>query len=81
VQIWSAISAYLLVAIAKRRLHLSQSLWEISQIVSIASMEQITLPELLTIIDTRTDHVDNPKQLYTADGDFMRKATLYLGFA
>ena len=63
VQIWSAISAYLLVAIAKRRLHLSQSLWEILQIVSIASMEQIPLPELLAVIDTRTEHVDISKQL------------------
>lgn len=63
VQIWSAISAYLLVAIAKRRLHLSQSLWEILQIVSIASMEQIPLPELLAAIDTRNEHVIIPKQL------------------
>ena len=62
-QIWSAISAYLLVAIAKRRLHLDQSLWEILQIVSIASMEQIALPELLASIDTRLEHVDIPKQL------------------
>ena len=63
VQIWSAISAYLLVAIAKRRLQLPQSLWEILQIVSIASMEQIALPELLVVIDARTDHVDLFKQL------------------
>ena len=63
VQIWSAISAYLLVAIAQRRLHLPQSLWEILQIVSIASMEQISLPELLAIIDPSTAHGDIPKQL------------------
>lgn len=63
VQIWSAICAYLLVAIAKRRLLLPQSLWEILQIVSIASMEQIDLPELLAAVDTRGDHADIPKQL------------------
>lgn len=63
VQIWSAIAAYLLVAIAKRRSNLSQSLWEILQIVSIASMEQIALPELLAVIDTRPEHVDISKQL------------------
>ena len=63
VQIWSAISAYLLVAIAKRRLQLPQSLWEILQIVSIASMEQIALPELLVVIDTKTEHGDRYKQL------------------
>lgn len=63
VQIWSAISAYLLVAIAQRRLRLPQSLWEILQIVSIASMEQIALPELLAIVNTSTAHVDISKQL------------------
>jgi len=63
VQIWSAISAYLLVAIAKRRLHLSQSLWEVLQIVSIASMEQIALPELLETIDRTSKQIDNSKQL------------------
>lgn len=63
VQIWSAICACLLVAIARRRLNLPHSLWEILQIVSIASMEQIALPELLVALDTRTEHVDTPKQL------------------
>jgi hypothetical protein len=63
VQIWSAICAYLLVAIAKRRLELPHSLWEILQIVSIASMEQIHLPELFTRINTMNDHVDTPNQL------------------
>lgn len=63
VQIWSALSAYLLVAIAKQRLHLPQSLWEILQIVSIASMEQIPLPELLAFVDTRPTHIDIPNQL------------------
>jgi len=63
VQIWSAICAYLLVAIAKRRLNLPQSLWEILQIVSIASMEQIPIQELLMTFDTRTEHIDIPNQL------------------
>ena len=63
VQIWSAISAYLLVAIAKRRSSLPQSLWEILQIVSIASMEQIPLPELLANIATTTAPLDIPNQL------------------
>jgi hypothetical protein len=63
VQIWSAICAYLLVAIAKRRKYLPQSLWEILQIVSIASMEQIPLHEMLAESDTRKKHVDTYKQL------------------
>ncbi len=63
VQIWSAISAYLLVAIAKRQLHLTQALWEILQIASIASMEQTSLQELLASINTRNEHVDISNQL------------------
>ena len=63
VQIWTALSAFLLVAIAKQRKHLPLSLWEILQIVSISSMEQIPMEELLTNIDTSNDHVYIPKQL------------------
>jgi IS4 transposase len=63
VQIWTALCAYLLVAIAKQRKHLPASLWEILQVVSVSSMEQITLEELLTDFDTRNEHVDIPNQL------------------
>lgn len=63
VQIWSAMCAYLLVAIAKQRKNLPHSLWEILQIVSIASMEQIPLQELLADYNTRTRPVDICKQL------------------
>jgi len=62
-QIWTALSAYLLVAIAKQRKHLPQSLSEILQIVSISSMEQIPLEEFITNIDTSNEHVYIPKQL------------------
>ena len=63
VQIWTAICAYLLVTIAKRRLNLPNSLWEILQVVSIASMEQIPIAELLTTIDTSYGHIDSCNQL------------------
>ena len=63
VQVWTAICAYLLVTIAKRRLNLPNSLWEILQVVSIASMEQIPIGELLTKVDTSIDHNDSCKQL------------------
>ena len=63
VQIWSALCAYLLVAITKQRKHLPQSLWEILQIVSVSALEQVPLEELLTGRDTRECHVDIPNQL------------------
>ncbi len=46
-QIWSAICAYLMVAIVKQRLNLQQTLNEILQITSVSIFEQISLAELL----------------------------------
>jgi len=63
VQIWSALCAYLLVAIAKQQKQLTASLYEILQIVSVSSLEQIPLEELVVKVDTRIDEVDIPKQL------------------
>jgi hypothetical protein len=63
IQVWSAISAFLLVSIARRRLRLPHTLWEVLQVVSIASMEQIPISELLKSIDTRENHVDIHNQL------------------
>jgi hypothetical protein len=47
-QVWSAICAYLMVAILKKRLNIQKSLNEILQIVSVSIFEQIPLPQLLT---------------------------------
>jgi IS4 transposase len=63
VQIWAAMCALLLVAIAKQRKNLPQSLWEILQVVSVSSPEQIPLQEILANIDTSDSHLDTPNQL------------------
>ena len=63
VQIWTALCADLLVAIAKQQNHLVPSMNEILQIISASSFEQMPLSELLKKLDTRDDHVDIPKQL------------------
>lgn len=63
VQIWAALCAYLLIAIAKQNKHLDSSLYEILQIVSVSSLEQIPLEELFMKVDTRNLHIDTPKQL------------------
>jgi IS4 transposase len=47
-QIWIAVSAYVLVAIIKKRLQLSASLYEILQILSLTMFEKIPLDQLLT---------------------------------
>lgn len=48
-QIWSAICAYLMVAIAKKTLNLQKSLNEILQIVSVSIFEQVPLQQLLAL--------------------------------
>jgi IS4 transposase len=63
VQIWTALCAYLLIAIAKQRKHLPASLYEILQVVSVSSLEQIPLEELFVKVDTRHSDCDIPKQL------------------
>ena len=48
-QIWIAISTYVLIAIAKKRLHLDHhSLYEILQILSLSMFETIPINQLLT---------------------------------
>jgi Domain of unknown function (DUF4372)/Transposase DDE domain len=54
-QIWIAVSAYVLVAIVKKRLHLSASLYEILQILSLTMFEKIALDQLLA--QTMSDEI------------------------
>lgn len=63
IQIWSALCAHLLVAIAKQRKNLPASLYEILQVVSVSSLEQIPLGELFVKLDTRERPFDIPNQL------------------
>jgi hypothetical protein len=46
-QIWSAICAYLMVAITRKRLKIDKTLNEILQIVSVSIFEQVPLNQLL----------------------------------
>jgi hypothetical protein len=46
-QVWIAVSAYVLVAIIKKRLNLTASLYEILQILSLTMFEQMPLDQLL----------------------------------
>ena len=60
-QIWIAVSVYVLVAIVKKRLGLSASLYEILQILSLTMFERMPINQLLsqqaiTIPDTSADN-------------------------
>lgn len=63
VQIWTAICAYLLVAIAKREMALPNNLHQILQVISISALEKVPLPELLAGFDTTEAQDDIPNQL------------------
>ena len=67
-QIWIAVSVYVLVAIIKKRLFLSDvSLYTILQILSITLFEKIPLLHAVTATDYRKPHRYNNKQLKLFD--------------
>ena len=62
-QIWIAVSVYVLVAIVKKRLNLSASLYEILQILSLTMFERIPLDQLLSKIVSEQIPSVSPNQL------------------
>jgi transposase len=62
-QIWIAISIYVLVAIAKKRLNLQHSLHSILQILSITILEKTPILQVLSQLDQSENMRDNAKQL------------------
>jgi hypothetical protein len=63
VQIWTALCAYLLVAIAQREQALPGSLYRTLQIISISIFEKVPLHQLVMKDNTRNDPIDIPNQL------------------
>ena len=66
-QIWIAISVYVLVAIVKKRLNLSASLYEMLQILSLTMFERIPLDQLLNDILTEDSRTLSANQLNLFD--------------
>jgi len=62
-QIWIAISVYVLVAIAKKELHLDGSLYRMLQICSVTLFEKTPISQALSLADDQTDFDDLCKQL------------------
>jgi hypothetical protein len=62
-QIWTAVSVYVLVAIVKKRLNISASLYEMLQILSLTMFEQTPLNELLSTINAARIDGDLANQL------------------
>jgi hypothetical protein len=66
-QIWTAVSVYLLVAIAKKRLGLPQSLYTILQILSVSIFEKTPLAQLFSQTDYNMPRPTSPNQLSLFD--------------
>lgn len=62
-QIWIAIGTYALIAIAKKKLKLKQSLYEILQLVSICSLDKAPIRELFSNTIKQNLKEENPNQL------------------
>jgi hypothetical protein len=62
-QIWIAVSVYVLVAIVKKRLNISATLYEMLQILSLTMFEQTPLNILLSPIGAARDDVDFSNQM------------------
>jgi IS4 transposase len=62
-QIWIAVSVYVLVAIVKKRLNISASLYEMLQILSLTMFEQTPLNILLSQIGAARDDADFSNQM------------------
>jgi len=63
-QIWIAISVYVLVAIVKKRLNLSQSLYATLQILSVTLFEKTPILQAFAQDQADENELDGPKQLY-----------------
>ena len=63
-QIWIAVTVYVLVAIAKKRLGVTASLYEILQILSLTMFERLPLDQLLAQLVTTDIERTSGKQLF-----------------
>jgi len=66
-QIWIAVSIYVLVAIARKRLGLEKSLYQILQIFSITSLEKVPILQVFEAFDSESELLDNANQLILFD--------------
>jgi len=62
-QIWIAVSVYVLVAIMKKRLNISASLYEMLQILSLTMFEKTSLNTLLSTVGVEQNDTDFSNQM------------------
>jgi hypothetical protein len=62
-QVWIAVCVYVLVAIMKKRLNLTESLYTILQILSVTSFEKVPFYQLVTEMNYKNPDQPGYKQL------------------
>jgi hypothetical protein len=62
-QVWIAVCVYVLVAIMKKRLNLTESLYTILQILSVTSFEKVPFYQLVTEMNYKNPDQTGYKQL------------------
>jgi IS4 transposase len=62
-QVWIAVCVYVLVAIMKKRLNLTESLYTILQILSVTSFEKVPFYQLVTEMNYKNPDQSGYKQL------------------
>jgi len=67
IQIWVAVSVYVLVAIVRKRLDLEASLYQILQILSVTLFEKTPILQALQPLDSQNDSLDPSNQLILFD--------------
>ena len=67
IQMWSAVSTYVLIAIVKKELHLEASLYTLLQILSVSVFEKTLISSALRPMLTQSDEVITDNQLNLFD--------------
>ncbi len=67
IQIWIAVSVYLLVAIIKKRLNLDMSLYTFLQILSVTAFEKVSILQVLRDFSGTKQQDDSSNQLILFD--------------
>jgi hypothetical protein len=62
-QVWIAVTVYVLVAIVKKRLNVSASLYTVLQMLSLTLFDKQPLDQLLANIESRPETVETRNQL------------------
>jgi hypothetical protein len=80
-QIWIAVSVYVLVAIVRKKLGLSASLYQLLQILSVTSFEKMPILQAFQLDNSQNDLCNSCNQLNLFDFQPDRRGPQYEAFS